>query len=108
MVRPVAIRILLFSVESTSGQRHKINELEKVQRRTARWTMSDYNWSSTVTSMLETLHWPNVTEHRRLHMFYKSIYHLTALQLPTYFLRTQRSTRQNHWHPLHFINYPLY
>ena len=34
-------------------------------------------------------------------MFYKSIYHLTAVQLPPYFLRTQQSTRQ--YHPLHFI-----
>jgi len=33
---------------------HKdINEVEKVQRQAARWAMSDYNWSSSVTSMLE-------------------------------------------------------
>ena len=37
----------------------------------------------------------------RLHMFYKSIYHLTTVQLPPYFSRTQQSTRK--YHPLHFI-----
>jgi len=28
-----------------------INELEKVQRRAARWTVSDYSWSSSVTTI---------------------------------------------------------
>jgi len=37
----------------------------------------------------------------RLHMLYKSICHLTAVQLPPYFLRSQWFTRQ--CHPLHFI-----
>jgi len=81
-----------------------VNELEKVQRRSARWVMSDYNWSSSVTSMLNLLQWPTLTNRRltaRLHTFYKSIYHLTAVQLPPYFSQTQRSTRQ--YHPLHFI-----
>ena len=81
-----------------------INELEKVQRGAAIWTVSDYNWSSSVTTMLETLQWPTLTTRRynsRLNNFYKSIYHHTALKIPTYFTRTQRSTRQ--YHPFHFI-----
>ena len=66
-----------------------INELEKVQRQAARWAMSVYNWSSSVTSMLELLQWPTLSNRRyisRLHMFYKSVYHLTAVQLRTYHL----------------------
>ena len=85
-----------------------INELEKVQRRatTTRWTTSNYNWSSSVTSMLELLQWPTLTTcidtyQDYTYSSYKSIYHLTAVQLPPYFSRTQRSTRQ--YHPLHFI-----
>jgi len=65
-----------------------INELEKVQRRAARWAISAYNWSSSVTSMLEVLQWPTLPKRRsisRLHMFYKSVYHLTAVQIPPYF-----------------------
>ena len=66
----------------------------------------DYNRSSSVTYMLELLQWPTLSNRRytsRLHMFYKSVYHLTAVQLaiPPYFLRTQQSTRQ--YHPLQFI-----
>jgi len=41
-----------------SHLRKDINELEKVQRRAARWAMSNYSWSSSVTSMLELLQWP--------------------------------------------------
>ena len=60
-------------------------------------------WSNSVTFMLELLQWPTLSNCRyksRLHMFYKSVYHLTAVQLPPYFLRTQQSTRQ--YHPLNF------
>ena len=81
-----------------------INELEKVPRRAVRWTMSDFSWSSSVTYMLELLQRPTLCNRRYiwiLHMFYKSVYHLTAVQLPPYFLRNQQSTRQ--YHPLHFI-----
>jgi len=37
-----------------------INDFEKVQRQAARWAMSDYSWSSSVTSMLEVLQWPTL------------------------------------------------
>ena len=65
-----------------------INELEKVQRGAARWTVSDYSQSSSVT----TTQWPTLTTCRhnsRLNKFYTSIYHHTALQIPTYFTRTK-------------------
>ena len=80
------------------------NELGKIQRRAARWAISNDNWSSSVTSMLKLLQWPTLTNHRytsRLHILYKSIYHLMAEQLPPYFLRTQWSTHP--YYPLHFI-----
>ena len=38
--------------------------LEKVQRRAARWVMSDYSWSSSVTVMLNHLGWPTLVERR--------------------------------------------
>ena len=43
-------------------------------------------WSISVTSMLELLQWPILSNHRytsRLYMFYKSVYHLIAVQVAT-------------------------
>ena len=35
----------------------KISQIEKVQRRTARWTTSNYGYRSSVTSMIENIRW---------------------------------------------------
>ena len=80
-----------------------INTIEKVQRRAARWVMSDYSQSS-VTSMLDELQWSTLHKRRyisRLQMFYKIIYHHLALEVPPYFISTQRPTRYQH--TLHYI-----
>jgi len=34
--------------------------IEKLQRRAPRWVMSDYNKTSSVSNMLETLNWPTL------------------------------------------------
>ena len=63
-----------------------IQALEKVQRRAARWVMSDYSWSSRVTIMLDHLGWPTLSERHlfaRLSTFYKIVHHLSAPQLPS-------------------------
>ena len=41
-----------------------IQALEKVQRRAARWVLSDYGRQSSVTRMLTQLNWPTL-QHRR-------------------------------------------
>ena len=82
---------------------HKdIYELEKVQRRAARWAISDYNWSSSVTFMLELLQCPTLSNRRyasRLHMFYNntifyiSLCHpLTVITTNTAFFQEQFET----------------
>ena len=43
-----------------------IVELEKIQRRAARWVMNDYGRLSSVTSMLNQLSWPTLQTHRKL------------------------------------------
>ena len=43
-----------------------IAELEKVQRRAARWAMNDYGRLSSVTSMLNQLSWPTLQTRRKL------------------------------------------
>ena len=94
------LRLLFNSVESTLSWRYPWIRKSK----NARWAMTDYNWSSSITSILELLKLPTLTNHRyisRLHILNKSVYHLTAVQLSPYFLRTQQSTWQ--YHSLHFI-----
>ena len=39
--------------------------LEKIQRRTARWVMSDYGQTSSFTSMLSDLQWPTLSDRWR-------------------------------------------
>ena len=49
-------------------------ELEKVQRRAARWVLNDYGQFSSVISMLDQLSWPALQTHRklsRLHTLHK-------------------------------------
>jgi hypothetical protein len=51
-----------------------INKLEMVQRRAARYVQNNYHNTSSVTSMIATLGWPTLAEHRlktRLIMMYK-------------------------------------
>ena len=83
---------------------NKMTSLEKIQRRAARWVLSNYDRLSSVTEMLEILDWPSLESRRRigrLQTFYKGINNLSGLSIPPYFLSTQRSTRHHHTH--HFI-----
>lgn len=58
------------------------NQIEAVQRRAARWVMSDYSRTSSVTSMLHTLGWRSLQLRRadaRLVLMYKIIHGLVAI-----------------------------
>ena len=80
-------------------------EIEKVQRRAVRWTLSDYSRYNSVTEMLSQLQWATLEQRRyitRLSIFYKILYdHDFPVQIPPYFLTTQYPTRQ--YHTNHFI-----
>ena len=81
-----------------------ILQLEKVQRRAARWVLNDYNRYSSVTAMLQQLSWPSLESRRkifRLQTLFKIIHHDYALLIPYYYLPMTRSTRQ--YHPRRFI-----
>jgi len=86
-------------------QGYLIYDLEKIQRRAARWVLSDYNHCSSVTNMLSFLKWPILQERRRINrlsQFHKIVYQLTpSIQLPSFFLPTHYPTRQ--FHPHRFI-----
>ena len=76
-----------------------VSTLEKVQRHAASRAFADYSYQSSVTTMLNNLKWPPLTERRkysRLNMFYHIVYGLAifGLSLPEHYLPTFRYTRQ--------------
>ena len=81
-------------------QLYLINTLEKVQRRAARWVASDYNPMSSVTYLLDQLHWKSLQSRRcidRLNLLYRVLHHaLPSIQLPEYFKPTSYPTRLHH------------
>ena len=80
-----------------------INKLEMTQRRAARWVHNDYSYQSSVTEMLNKLNWRSLEDRRsdaRLCLFFKIIYGLVAIDMPTYIRHPSRISR--HQHPLAF------
>ena len=81
-----------------------IYKLEKVQRRAARWALSDYSRESSVTSLLSSLKWPTLQQRcllSRLLLFYKIFKQQIPVTFPPYYLPVQYHTRQ--YHRDHFI-----
>ena len=81
-----------------------ILQLEKVQRRAARWALNDFSRYSSVTAMLQQLSWPSLNSRRqifRLQTLFKIIHHDYSLLIPSCYLPMERSTRQ--YHPRCFI-----
>ena len=79
--------------------KEKTHQLEKIQRRAARWTTSNYDYRSSVTAMLDQLGWRTLEQRRadaRLCPFYKIVYGLVAVPLPDYIQPTHRVSRYCH------------
>jgi len=80
-----------------------IYKLEKVQRRAARWIVTDYSRNS-VTLFLSSLGIPTLQQRRqisRLTLFYKIINDTLPIFIPSHYQKTQSCTRR--YHPNHFI-----
>ena len=80
-----------------------IHQLEKVQRRSARWVVNRYNNTSSVSSMLQQLNWKSLSErrqHARLTMLYKLSKGLVKVNTSTRLipLPHHSSTRRAHSH----------
>jgi len=45
---------------------NKVDQLEEVQQRTARWVLNDYNCYSSVTAMMQRLSWQSLQVHRKI------------------------------------------
>ena len=82
----------------------QITLLEKDQRRAARWVHSDYNYQSSISTMLEQLNWLPLAKRRkqqRLNIFYQITHDMTGLFLPDYYHFATTHTRQHH--PFHLM-----
>jgi len=73
--------------------------LEKIQRRAARWVAGCFDKHSSVPTILCSLGWPAFAQRRKisqLSLFHKIIYNSSVLSLPSYYLKTERSTLHHH------------
>jgi len=73
--------------------------LEKVQRRAARWILSEYSRNSSIKALLSNLEIPTLEQRHqssRLTLFYKIISYLLPISAPSYYHHTQFPTRQHH------------
>ena len=64
-----------------------ITELERVQRKAARFVLGDYKTTSSVRSMLEHLKWPTLEERRKrakVTMLYRIIHQVVAIPVQPY------------------------
>ena len=77
----------------------KTHKVEMVQRRAARWTLSDYARTTSRTSLQSQFNWQTLEERRsvsRLCLFYKIVNGLVAVPLPDYMQPTHRISRYCH------------
>ena len=101
MAYKTLVRPLVEYSSSVWGPYTKSNiaRLEMVQRRAARWTLSDYSPYASVTQMLQFLGWRSFEQRRsdsRLCLFYKIIYGLVAIDMPPYVVHPLRTPRNSH------------
>jgi hypothetical protein len=77
-----------------------ITELERVQRKAARFVMGDYKTTSSVRSMLEHLKWPTLeerTKRAKVTMLYRIIHQVVAIPVQPYLIpRGVASTTRGH------------
>ena len=76
-----------------------ISKIEMVQRRAARWTISNFDRRASVTEMLDKLEWRTLEQRRadaRLCLFYKIVYGLVAVPLPDHVQYNIRISRYCH------------
>ena len=75
------------------------DKIEMVQRRAATWVSYDYSTYISVTEMMSNLGRRSLENRRydaRLLMFYKIVYGLVAIPVPSYFERPEVNTRHTH------------
>jgi len=67
--------------------KNKIEKLEKVQRKAARWVRNQYSWTASVSDFLRQLEWPPLHQRRlcaRLVIMFRIKNNDIAITLPSY------------------------
>ena len=78
--------------------KENIDKIERVQRRAARYVYNNYDYSSSVTTMLENLKWQPLEERRmntRLCLLYKAVNGLVAIPVQQYLIPLNRPSRHS-------------
>jgi len=77
---------------------YDVHGIESIQRRAARWVLKDYNRHSSVTSMLQQLSWPELSNSTkniyRLLTFHKIVHSNIPISIPSNYLPMTRKTMQ--------------
>jgi hypothetical protein len=76
-----------------------ISKLEQVQRRSARYVTGDFRRTSSVTAMLNNLSWETLQqrrEHAKVTIMYRIIYHLIAIPIEPYLIKSNSSQVRGH------------
>ena len=71
----------------------RISQIEQIQRRTARWTVSNFDRQASVTKIEQDLGWRTLDQRRaaaRLCLFFKIVHGLVAVPLPDYIQHSNR------------------
>ena len=80
-----------------------ISKLEAVQRRVSRWVKHDYGQTSSVTEMMQSLHWCRLDQQRidnKLSLMYKTTLNLIAIPISDFLIPLVRPSR--YYHPLSY------
>ena len=79
--------------------KNRISQIEQVQRRAARWTVSNFDRKASVTEIVQDLGWRTLDQRRadaRLCLFFKTLHGLVAVPLPDYIQHSTRISRYCH------------
>ena len=103
-VRETAYNTLVRQLEyaSTVWDTHtkeRIAQIEKVQRRAARWTVNNFDQQASVTKIIQELGWRTLEQRQAdacLCLFYKIVHGLVAVPLPNYVQYNNRISRYCH------------
>ena len=86
-------------------QQYLIDDIEKIQRRAARWVTGDYRFTSSVTEMISTLKWPSLKLCRlqsRLTIFNNVVSKSVSIDIPLHYHFSTYTYNTRYYHPLHF------
>ena len=101
LVHPIA------EYASAAWSQHTKTDVSNIQRRAARFVCSDYDCTSSVTSMTRDLGWSSLQSHRTVHdltLFYKINSGEVIIPFAPELIPTERRTRASQQHQLTFIH----